>query len=551
MAKILKIRLFETAVHALLAALVVVLAGPVETSAQDWSQWGGSTGRNMVCTKGEFPVNFIPGRLDGQGRIDPATTRNVAWVAKLGTHTYGNPVVAEGRVLVGVNDAALRDSRFKRTKGGMLLCFDEKSGKRLWHLVVPRLTEKIDDNEFDDMDLGICSSPTVADGRVYVVTNRCEVLCLDIKGLDDGNEGPFLDESRYMQGPGAGKLTQVAGLADIIWRYDMFHKLGIAPHDASNCSPLLVDGVLYVATSNGCDRRWGVDVAPRPNAPSLVAIDAKTGKLLAVDDVGLGRKFFHGQWSSPSAGKVAGKWQIYYGGGDGVLYAFEHVEKVPAKPARNAKPATLKKIWSFDCNPPDFKVREGKKIDYWEGDLSRNNDKPRTYKGPNEIIATPVFFKGRVYIATGRDPVHGLAAAVLYCIDASGKGDVTATAGVWSYKKIVRSISSVTIADGLLYAADLAGVLHCVDAANGRGIWTHKTKSEIWATPMVADGKIYLGGLDRNLWVFQAGRKKKQLAKIRLRAPICTTPVGANSTLYIATDKRLYAVKTIDNKKAQ
>ena len=59
------------------------------------------------------------------------------------------------------------------------------------------------------MGLGICSSPTVDGDRVYLVTNRCEVLCLDVHGMANGNDGPLRDEGQYTAGPGqaAGHLS--------------------------------------------------------------------------------------------------------------------------------------------------------------------------------------------------------------------------------------------------------------------------------------------------------------------------------------------------------
>ena len=83
---------------------------------------------------------FVPGekRSDGAG-IDPATTRNVQWVARLGSETYSSPVVAGGRVFIGTNDFEIGDPRYQSTQGGLLLCLDEASGNVLWRLVVPKL----------------------------------------------------------------------------------------------------------------------------------------------------------------------------------------------------------------------------------------------------------------------------------------------------------------------------------------------------------------------------------------------------------------------------
>ena len=59
-----------------------------------------------------------------------------------------------------------------------------------------------------------------------------------------------------------------------------------------------------------------------------------------------------------------------------------------------------------------------------------------------------------------------------------------------------------------------------------------------------ADGKVYVGNTKKKLWIFAADRQKKILNTINLRAKICASPVAANGVLYIASNKRLYAVES-------
>ena len=101
----------------------------------------------------------------------------------------------------------------------------------------------------------------------------------------------------------------------------MMDELGVFPHNASNCSVLIVGRHrlrLHL-------QRPGLDALniPSPNAPSFIALDKKTGKFLGEDDAEIGPHIFHGQWSSPSLGEVNGKKQIVFGGGDGWCYAFD------------------------------------------------------------------------------------------------------------------------------------------------------------------------------------------------------------------------------------
>src|SRR6478672_3898455 len=124
--------------HSILPAVMMslVLATGVARAA-DWPAWGGADpGRNMVSLEKGLPESFKPGEKSpsGEGML-PGTTQDVRWVVKLGNLICGNPTVANGRVFVGSDDALLQgDTRLKRTKGGMVWCLDEKTGRTLWRL---------------------------------------------------------------------------------------------------------------------------------------------------------------------------------------------------------------------------------------------------------------------------------------------------------------------------------------------------------------------------------------------------------------------------------
>jgi outer membrane protein assembly factor BamB len=83
-----------------------------------------------------------------------------------------------------------------------------------------------------------------------------------------------------------------------------------------------------------------------------------------------------------------------------------------------------------------------------------------------------------------------------------------------------------------------------LDAKAGQLLWTHEIKGEAWASPYVADGKVYLGTRSGSFYVFAANREKKVLAELELGNPISATATAANGVLYVATMADLYAVKT-------
>ena len=502
-----------------------VAAAPPSTG-NDWPQWGGSDGRNMAASMAGLPSWCSPGGKTSDGSdVDLRTTKNVKWVAKLGSLNYSTPAVAGGRVYVGTNDMRLNDDRHQPTGGGLLLCLDEATGKPLWQFVSPKLDnaqERVSE-AFETMALGICSTPTVDGDRVYLVTNRCEVVCLDAKGPADNAKG----QTDNVAG---------AGLPDarVLWKFDIIKDAPSYPHDAANSSVLVHGDLLYVGTSNGTNDNF----IPLPKAPSLIVLDKKTGRLVGKDDGRCSSGVFHGQWSSPSLGKVGDKTLVFFGGGDGVCYAFEALESVPEQPV------VLKTVWTFDCNPPEYRVQGGKPIEYFAGDIRKHpeNKDDGSVIAPSEIIATPVFHDGRVYVATGRDPLHGRGKGMLYCIDASQTGDITKTGKVWSYE-FERTLSTVSIAGDLLFVADFPGRIHCLDLKTGQPHWVHETKCDSWSSTFVADGKVYLG-TRKSLWVLAASKEKKVLANISLQgSQIRSTPVAANGVLYVATQRFLWALQ--------
>ena len=519
--------------QSLAVACAIVAAGASAARAGDWPQWGGTDARNMVSSEKNLPG-------DGIGKVAFKDAKwDVLWSVKTGPHLYGNPTIADGRIFVGTGDLQWTDARFAATNGGMLMCIDERTGKLLWRLLVPRYAKKIHGSRFDDMAVGLCSAATVQGKYAYVVSNRAEVLCIDVKGQKDGNDGPFTDEGQYQAGPGKKAAPLRPGDPDIVWRFDMVKALPSAPHDASNCNILIHKGLLYVCTSNGI-HRWSDKPTPLPDAPTLIVLDKTTGKLVATDNEKIGRRMFHGHWSSPSLSTAGGRTQILFGGGDGMVYSFAPFEPKPGA----TKPGQLKRLWFFDCNPTEYKFhKDGTPIDYWDGDVSDHTDLPKSFLGPSEIIATPAAYKNRAYVATGQDPVHGEARGILNCIDATGKGNMTKKGPVWSYKKIGRTMGTVSIADGLLYIADFSGVLHCLDAETGKAVWTHDMKQRTWCSTLVADGKVYIGTERRTLWIFQAARTKKILARVKLTSKLSSMPTAANGILYLPTDKALHAIR--------
>ena len=526
------------------AAGATMAADPAST---DWPQWGGTDpGRNMVSAETNLPDSFEPGRAAGRDRVAPVPGRNVRWRVPIGAHIYGTPTVAGGRIYVGTDGSGVAPGRFQSKPAGRVLCLDEQTGRLVWELNVPRSSPARLKGNFlsQEASAGICSSVAVDGDHAYVLTGNGLLLCLTAGGLAAGNQGPFRDEGRFLSGGGTNAVATLPTDADIVWIYDLVEDLHVSIHDVSSCSPLVHGAYIYLETSNGVTENHRTRL--NPDAPSFIVIDKVTGRLVAADNEKIGQRLFHCLWSPPSLGTVDDRTLVFFGGGDGVCYAFA----APHAPAE-ASGATqrLEKVWSYDCNPPEYRTQNGHPVSYLDGDKRKGDKGPNrndgSYAGPSEIIAGPVFWHNRVYVAIGQDPAHGRGRGMLHCIDAAQTGDISQTGCIWHFDQIERTLSGVAIADGRLFAADLAGHVFCLNADTGALYWTHDLRSETWGTPLVADGKVYIESVN-GLHVLSAGAEPKELAHIRLDAPGYGSVVAAHGTLYVASDRTLWAVRRND-----
>ncbi|MBD3676142.1 MAG: PQQ-binding-like beta-propeller repeat protein [Planctomycetaceae bacterium] len=514
----------------------------LEVGKNDWPQWGGSRYKNNTP-----PGTNIPTEWD----VNEGT--NIKWKVPIGSQSYGNPIVANGKVFLGTNNGKGYIKRFPDSVDlGCLIAFDEKDGTFLWQHSNPKLpTGRVHDWPLQ----GICCSPYVDGERLWYVTSRGEVACLDTKGFYDGkNDGPYKAEP-----------NENTDEADVIWLYDMMGEQGVSQHNMCSCSVTCQGDILFVNTSNGLDASH-INL-PAPNAPSFMAMNRDTGEVLWTDK-SPGTNILHGQWSSPTFAEIAGVPQVIFGGGDGWLYSFA--------PAGDGK-GNSKMLWKFDCNPKDSKWVLG-------GSGTRNN-----------IIATPVIYDDLLYIAVGQDPEHGEGIGNMYCLNPAGaEGDVSPTLVVdkdgnpvphrrlqaldadegekeipneksivvWHFdeldankdgeidyeEEMHRACGTATIKDDLLYIADFSGIVYCLDAKaadeekNPTLYWTYDMFSPAWGSPLVVDGKVYIGDEDGDLSIFEHSKEKKQINEIYMEDSIKSTPIVANNVLYIMTLNTLYAI---------
>jgi outer membrane protein assembly factor BamB len=484
----------------------VGLSGLLRLGAEEIARWGHGQSGNQVSGESGLVTQF-----------DPKTGLHLDWSARLGTEAHSTPIIADGRVFIGTNNNEPRDAKHQGDRG-VLMCFNEEDGSMLWQLVVPKRAE---DRYFDWPNSGISSPATVEGDRVYIVTNRGELACLDVRGLADGNDGPFLDEARHMTPSDYDPLSLGPLDADIVWLFDLTEGAGIWSHDGAHSSVLVEGNYLYLNTGTGVDNSHRR--IRRPNAPSLVVIDKRTGELVAREQEGIGPNIFHCTWSAPTLARMGEQSMLLFAAGNGMVYSFDLISESRGTSSVGA----LEKRWQFDFDPTAPKEN-----------VHRFHQNKR--EGPSNFYGMPVVVGEKAYLAGGGDLWWGKNESWLKCINLSDRS----ASLEWSYELGRHVMSTPAVIGDLVFIADNSRVVHCVDRATGKGLWTHETKGEFWASPYVADGKVFIGNRKGEFFVFSASGEKQILHQIHLGAPISATAVAANGTLYVATMFQLYAFRS-------
>ena len=127
-------------------------------------------------------------------------------------------------------------------------------------------------------------------------------------------------------------------------------------------------------------------------------------------------------------------------------------------------------------------------------------------------------------------------------------GDITANGAAWHFggRQFKRTMSTVAVKDGLVYACDLSGILHCLDEKTGKPYWEFDMLAEVWGSPTIIDGKIYIGDADGDIMILAEGKELKLLVKgedgIYMKNAVLTTPVAVNGVLYIVNRTTLFAI---------
>src|SRR6266446_4728154 len=252
-------------------------------------------------------------------------------------------------------------------------------------------------------------------------------------------------------------------------------------------SPLLFEDALYIQVLHGMKTR---------DPSYLLRIDKKTGK--TVWRVERPTEAVHespDSYTTPVVLRYGGKVEIVVSGGDCVT---------------GHDPATGKEIWRGN----GFNVQ----------------------KDPNyRVIASPVVSDGVVYTPTRVRPLQAFRAG--------GHGDITQTHLLWAFQNGHDVPTPVT--DGTyFYTVNDRGIAWCLDAKTGKEIWGPQRihKATYSASPVLADGKIYITDEDGVTSVFKAAPKFELVAENNLDDYTLSSIAISGGQLFIRTAQNLYCI---------
>jgi outer membrane protein assembly factor BamB len=232
------------------------------------------------------------------------------------------------------------------------------------------------------------------------------------------------------------------------------------------------------------DKRTGRTVWETNRSIDFQDLDSN-GKIAAEGDL---RKAF----ATPQVAQINGRWEMI---------------SLGAKAAYSYDPLTGKELW---------RVEE---------------------RAQHSASTRPVLGFGMIFFPTG------FSAGQLLAVRTGGNGLITDTHVAWRVKRSVSNKPSILLIDDLIYMIGDAGVATCVEAKTGQQVWQQRIGGEYSASPVYADGKIWLFSEDGKTTAIKPGRAFETLAENKLDEGFLASPAIAGKAFFLRTRTHLYRIE--------
>jgi outer membrane protein assembly factor BamB len=383
------------------------------------------------------------------------------------------------------------------------ICYSTADGKELWKVQAP--AEKIE--PFLKGEGSPAASTPASDGkRVVVYFGSCGLLCYDLDGKELWRF--LLPTAETKPGFGTGTSPVIADGLVLLLR-DLHTDSALYAIDLATGSEKWKAPRLTAKTGYNTPAVWdagGRKVVVAPGTVSLTGYDLATGKEL----------WTHGRFpiASCSTPVLAGELLVFTAwspaGPDTKMPGFAEIlkaageEKLGHLTKAGAEKADAAVLFDFVDADKNGKVT----AEEWGGLIKFMK------QGENRGVA----------------------------LKPGGKAEVA-----WEYSKNLPYVPSPLAYRGRLYILRDGPQLTCLDAKTGKPVYEaerFKGGAKYYASPVAADGRIYLASLDGTVAVIAAGEDKPDTVySVKLEEGIRATPAIAQDTLYVRSDKFLYAFR--------
>jgi len=170
--------------------------------------------------------------------------------------------------------------------------------------------------------------------------------------------------------------------------------------------------------------------------------------------------------------------------------------------------------------------------------------------GVDSTISMPFTDGQTVYFYTGffvpdiDNPYADLdhSYAKLLAVNPVGHGNVLETHVLWEMTAPILQLLTPVLKDGLIYTVDTKNMLMCIEAETGEVIWSERMKGKYNASPVYANGYIYLSSTRGETYVIKEGMEYELVAENKLEGEIWATPAVLRNSILVRTSKYLYRI---------
>ncbi len=466
----------------LVAFALPVLVSAVAANAADplaWPQFRGPNGSG-VADEQKPPVQVGP-------------DKNVKWKVAVPSG-LSSPIVAGDKLVI----TAFDDGKL------YTIAYDRASGAEAWRVKAP--AKQIE--PYHKVEGSPAASTPVTDGqRIVAYFGSCGLVCYDLAGKQ-------------------------------LWRHDL--PLASAPGDfGTGTSPILVDGIVVIVRDEMKNSRIvAVDAASgkplwetkRRSVASYctpVAWDTPAGKQIAaaghVQLVGYDLKTGAEKWSltgTPSgccSSPVVADGMLYFAGWS------------PGGPDSDFQMPSFDSLLAGDTNKDQKISREESKDKDYFNSMDANQDGQISRDEWDAVLK---------FMSEGKNSA--------FALKPGGDGEVSTSHLLWKQTKGMPYIASAIHYRGQYVMVKEGGIVTALDAASGKELYMKRAiaSGSYYASPVAAGGQIYFVSLaDGTVSVLKAGADSPEVvsANAPLGERVAATPAIADNTLYIRTDKHLYA----------